>query len=123
MKSRRDLTSATRSATLSTKRQPGGNDVTVSAKRRRVNQDASIVTGNLPQHSVNSVESMTLFKDKDIVSSTFCNETQTLPRARKAGTAGLTTNTGLRTPNRKGGLTSSTPSKSTTSLFKTPQSA
>merc|ERR550534_1546881 len=92
MKSRRDLTSATRSNTrdmtkstntLSSKR-PGGNDLTVSAKRRRVNQDASIVTGNLPQHSVNSVESMTLFKDKDIVSSTFCHETQTLPRTRKA---------------------------------------
>jgi len=123
MKSRRDLTSATKSNTLTSKR-PGGNDVTGSAKRRRVNADASIVTGNLPQHSVNSVESMTLFKDKDIVSSTFCNETQTLPRTRKVGNVGLTAPTGgLRTPSNRKGMTSSTPSKSTTSLFKTPQSA
>jgi len=138
MKSRRDITSATKvgvSGSSSVKRPAAGgvqNDMNVTSKRRRVNAtggtgvgagaDDSIVRGNLPQHSVNSVDSMAMFKDKDIVSSTFCNETQTLPRAKKAGTGAAMTS-GLRTPtSTRKGMTSSTPSKSTTSLFKTPQS-
>jgi len=134
--SRRDMTRSG-AANSSVKRPLGStNDLnSANAKRRRVNAnngaDASIVSGNLPtgpaSSSINSVESMALFKDKDIVSSTFYNETQTLPRARKPGYAGL--NAGgaaggtLRTPSKPMGMTSSTPSKSTTSLFKTPQSA
>jgi len=139
MKSRRDMTSATKvgvsGSSSSVKRPAAGgiqNDMNVTSKRRRVNAtggtgvgagaDDSIVRGNLPQHSVNSVDSMAMFKDKDIVSSTFCNETQTLPRAKKAGTGAAMTS-GLRTPtSTRKGMTSSTPSKSTTSLFKTPQS-
>jgi len=100
-------------------------------KRRRVNVDASIVGGNLhgaaqgPSDSISSAASSaftpTRFKNQDIVSSTFYNETQTLPRTTRPK-AGLTGMTGtLRTPSKPGGL-SSTPSRSTTSLFKTPQS-
>jgi len=122
--SRRDLTQSAQKS-MSIKRPGVDNHQTAaaSAKRRKM-YDNSILSGNLPQHSVNSVESTTLYRDRDIVSSTMCIDSTTQGTGARGGTTSGSTRQ-LRTP--RGGTLErqkmSTPSKSTTSLFKTPASA